>query len=306
MPKKLTSEEFIRKSKEVHGNKYDYSLVEYNCSRNKIKIICKKHGIFEVTPNNHLRNRICPKCNNEIKKLSLEKFIEKSNIIHQNKYDYSLVEYIRCDIKIKIIYPIHGIFEQQPQSHLRGHGCYDCKYDSDINKIKFIENSNIIHQNKYDYSLVNYKDAKRKVKIICKKHGIFEITPNNHLRNRGCSRCSESKGEEKIKFFLDNNNIKYVTQKTFKNCKNKNNLKFDIYISELDLCIEYDGKQHYSPIKFFGGEHSLNKQKENDKIKNEYCKQNNIHLLRIRYDSDILTELKLKISPLIGSTPMAN
>jgi len=113
--KKLTTKEFINRAEKIHRNKYDYSLVEYVNTKTKIKIICKKHGIFEQTPNNHLCGKNCPKCH-DYNKLTTKEFINKAEKDHGNKYDYSLVEYVNTKTKIKIICKKHGIFEQKPNT----------------------------------------------------------------------------------------------------------------------------------------------------------------------------------------------
>ena len=125
------------------------------------------------------------------------------------------------------------------------------------------------------------------MKIICPIHGVFEQTPNSHLRGSGCPICKTSKGELEIQRILYNKNIKYITQYTFDNCKNKRKLPFDFYLPDYNMCIEFDGKQHYETIKYWGGEETLIKTKNNDKIKTNYCKNNNIKLIRIKYNECI-------------------
>jgi hypothetical protein len=127
---KLTTEEFIAKAKAVHGDRYDYSKVEYVDNKTKVCIICKEHGEFEQSPKKHLAGQGCIKCHRKsmAKRYSLgkEEFIEKANAVHNGFYDYSEVEYVNGHTKVKIICPIHGIFEQDPASHLQGHGCSFC------------------------------------------------------------------------------------------------------------------------------------------------------------------------------------
>jgi hypothetical protein len=141
---------------------------------------------------------------------TLNNFINKANLIHNDKYDYSISEYVTTIKKIKIVCPIHGIFEQRPNDHLNGKGCIKCGFivRSNLNKkstTKFIEQATLVHKNKYDYSLVDYKDCRLKIKIICNKHGIFEQTPDCHLQKKGCPKCKESRGEREISEFLKNN-----------------------------------------------------------------------------------------------------
>jgi len=286
--KLLTNEIFIKRSNIIHNNKYDYSLVEYKNNKTKVKIICPIHGEFEQQPSKHLGGGGCRKCSILYKTLSLSEFIKKSKEMHGDKYDYSLVEYKNSQIKVKIICPIHGIFNQTPNSHLYGKGCKICTGLNKLTSNEFIKKSKKIHGDKYDYSLVKYRNGQSKVKIICPKHGEFNQIANNHTSKKyGCPICKESKGETIITQYLDNLNIKYHKQKIFDKCKNKNFLPFDFYLPEHNVCIEYDGLQHYEPIEFFGGIDSLKKYQKNDKIKNEYCKKNNIHLIRIKYDENI-------------------
>jgi len=194
MSKKLTTEEFIERAKIIHVNritnesKYDYSLVEYKNSKTKIKIICKEHGVFEQTPNDHLSGCGCVECSG-LKKLTTEEFIEKSNKVHSNIYDYSLVEYFNNNTKVKIICNNHGVFEQIPASHLGGHGCGKCGGTALRNTIEFIEKSIIIYGYTYNYELVEYVNSIIKVKIICKKHGVFEQSPDKHLAGHQCPFC---------------------------------------------------------------------------------------------------------------------
>ena len=227
---------------------------------------------------------------------NIEQFIQKSNEIHNNKYDYSLVEYQNMKTKVKIICPIHGQFEQEPKHHLNGCGCPNCK-GFNKNTDKFIEESKLIHGNSYDYSLTEYINSQIPTIIICPIHGQFQQIPNNHLSKKyGCPSCSESKGEKQIYMYLNNNNIKYERQKTFKNLKYKQNLYFDFYLPEYNICIEYDGEQHFKSFNFFGGDVIFEIQKIKDRIKNDYCIINNIKLIRIRYDDNIINVLKLNFN----------
>ena len=127
---KLTTEEFIAKAKAVHGDRYDYSKVEYVGTKSPVIIICKEHGEFQQTPQKHLAGQGCIKCHRKAmaKRYSLgkEKFIEKANAVHNGFYDYNEVDYVNGHTKVKIICPIHGVFEQDTASHLKGHGCPFC------------------------------------------------------------------------------------------------------------------------------------------------------------------------------------
>lgn len=288
MPSKLNLNEFIFKSEKIHGDKYDYSLVDYKNIMTKVKILCKKHGIFEQVPLNHINGHGCLKCSKDKrydKNIKCLEFIKKANDRFENKYDYSLVEYKNRSSKVKIICPEHGKFESTPINHLNRSGCPKCSEVNirQKNKKLFIEKSNLIHNCIYDYSLVNYISDKTKVKIICKLHGVFDQQPNTHVNGVGCPKCSSSKGEVKIFNYLTENSVKFESQKKFENCLNIKELQFDFYLPDYKICLEFDGRQHYQPIEFFGGNLYHEKITFRDNIKNQYCIDNNIRLIRIPY-----------------------
>jgi len=191
--------EFLKKASKIHNNKYDYSKVDYKNSYTKIEIICPEHGSFLQLPQHHVAGRNCPLCArrtaNKKKMIGIDEFINRSNHIHNNKYDYSESNYGGCNNKIMIICPIHGKFKQIANEHMKGHGCPQCgkeKSERGHEKARsdeFIKKAQKIHNNKYDYSKVNYVNNLSKITIICPKHGEFEQIPNNHLRY-GCFRCS--------------------------------------------------------------------------------------------------------------------
>ena len=188
------TEEFIEKAKKVHGDKYDYSKVEYINSYTKVCIICPEHGEFWQSPKCHLIGRGCSLCSKN-KKLTTETFIEKSRKVHGDKYDYSKTEYVNNHTKVCIICPEHGEFWQRPQSHMDGHGCVkcyakDCADRCSSTTKEFIEKAREVHGDKYDYSKVNYINSYTKVCIICPKHGEFWQEPKWHLKGGGCKECS--------------------------------------------------------------------------------------------------------------------
>jgi hypothetical protein len=298
--KKSNKEEFIKKAREIHGDKYDYSKVDYKSGDIKVNIICPEHGIFNQSPYSHLSGSGCPKCGRErIKNFFLgdiKNFIDGAKKIHGDKYDYSKGVYKGSLNKLEIGCPIHGSFHQSPNSHLSGSGCPKCskeakerglvpgyrrKYSSD----DFISKAKEIHGDKYDYSNIDYKGIDNYIDIICHKHGSFSQTGSSHLYGKaGCPICRESNGEKNVAKTLDELGIEYRRNYTFKDCKGlKNKLPFDFYIPSLNLCIEYDGLQHYQPVNRFGGEERLKYQQQCDDIKTNYCKDKGIKLLRITY-----------------------
>jgi len=280
----------IELSKKVHGNKYDYSLLIPTCNREKIKIICPIHGIFEQRIYMHIfRKQGCSKC--EGLNMTNQEFLKQSKIIHNDNYSYENTKFISKKNNVIIKCKIHGYFEQNPYLHLKGHGCPKCAGCKISNKEEFVEKSNKIHNNKYDYSLVNYKNAITHVKISCKKHGVFEQTPNKHLSGKGCPICCESKGERKIRLFLKKQNIEFISEKKFDGCEYKKQLRFDFYLPNKNCCIEFDGEQHYQLYKFEKTTEKLEIRKKRDQIKNIYCQENNIKLHRIKYNDNLIEKL---------------
>lgn len=287
MSKTKTTEEFINDSIKVHGNLYDYTKVNYIGNKKKVDIICKIHGIFKQTPSNHLSGHMCIFCAGLNKKTTYE-FIKEANEIHSTLYDYSKVEYISNKHDVEIICNKHGIFKQNPITHLNGSICPQC--NNDIRRKSnhyFINESKVIHHNRYDYSKCNYVGSRIKVDIICNKHGIFSQNPRLHLEGKGCPTCKQSKGEIFIENFLKENKIEFDRQKRFKDCKLIYKLSFDFYISEQNICIEYNGRQHYQEVRIFGGKSGFEIQQIRDDIKQNYCKINNIILFIVKYDDDI-------------------
>ena len=124
--KKLTNETFIAKAKTIHGDRYDYSLVEYTASKNKVSIICPIHGIFEQLPFSHLSGAICKECSVDKARHTNETFIAKSISIHGDKYDYSLVDYKTNIIKVTLVCQTHGQFLIRPVDHFKNTGCPVC------------------------------------------------------------------------------------------------------------------------------------------------------------------------------------
>lgn len=348
---KYTDETFIKKATEKYGNKYIYDKVNYINGQTKVCIICPEHGEFYVRPADYLRGYSCPKCSNikRIKNLSLtqDEVIRRFHKVHDDKYDYSLVEYVNYDTKVKIICPIHGIFEMTPSNHIRGQGCPKCK-GIHLTTKEIIDEFHKIHRDKYDYSKTVYNKMHEKITVICPEHGEFQITPSkhrigqgcpkcgilkraknqsydnesfikllqrvhngkyiytktalngnlhnrititcpihgdfeqiaqSHLNGHGCQKCQTSHLEKEIKSFLNDNKIEFEQQKTFEWLKYKNHLYLDFYLPKYNIAIECQGIQHFKPIDFFGGEECFIKTIERDDIKQRLCENNGIKII---------------------------
>ena len=192
-------ENFINKAKKIYGDRFDYSLVEYKQSTDKVNIICSEHKItFSQFPSEHLRGRIgCSSCSTK-KIVDTKTFIKEAMVKHSNKYDYSLSKYIDSKTNVKIICKEHGIFEQQANNHANGQGCPICGSVQTAKKKtksseQFINEANLKHNNRYDYSVSDYINGRSKIQIICKEHGLFEQTPHKHLIGQGCKKCFTTK-----------------------------------------------------------------------------------------------------------------
>lgn len=283
--RRKTNDEFIKEAVRIHGDRYDYSEVDYLSNSKKIKILCKEHGSFFQTPKSHLRGSGCNKCvirntTKYTKEAILSKFLEK----HGSKYKYDDFYFKNVYSEINVECPDHGNYLTTIKSHFK-HGCKRCYYEKigknnliDIDE--FINRASLVHLNKYDYSRVTYSKTNDIIEIICPKHGSFFQKRNLHLGGNGCKRCNMSKGERKIEKFLIDNSINYSHQFTFYECRNINPLPFDFFLHDYNVCIEYDGVQHSAKSKHESFYYSKDI-KVNDEIKNKYCSTNDITLLRI-------------------------
>ena len=301
---KLTTEEFVERAKQIHGDKYDYSKVEYKNNRTKVCIICPEHGEFLVIPNDMLHKNVgCRKCNgnyqpkniSEFKDLFFEKhpeYKEKYIISDDNSY-------INNKTKIKVICcekdkygKEHGEFFIRPNDLISGYGCPKCGNNFRKTTEEFIYEANIIHNFKYDYTKTEYKNANNKLCIIChekdiygREHGEFWQTPANHLSGCGCPHCNngrKSKKELEISNILNEYNFSFVRQKTFKWLKYKKNLFLDFFLSDYNIAIEYQGEQHFTTIEKFGGEKDFEIRIKRDNIKKELCEKHNIPIIYLR------------------------
>lgn len=200
MPGRMTPQSFIQKTKEIHGDKYDYSEIKFVHSQEKVPIICKKHGRFFQYPQKHLSGQGCRLCSYEKTgsrcRMSVDDFIKKARSIHSNKYKYDKVIYRNNQTKITITCPIHGDFEMTPANHThktQPQGCPQCGGKTYWTKEKFIIKSKRIHGEKYSYFKVNFVSVNEPVTIICSKHGDFLQKPSKHLAGQGCPYCSGTK-----------------------------------------------------------------------------------------------------------------
>jgi serine protease inhibitor ecotin len=196
---RLTTEEFKAQARAIHGDYYDYSLVDYKGNKEKVTIICLKHGMFEQAAGSHTNQESgCIQCGFEATKenqtKSTEQFIIEAQSIHGDTYDYSMVEYKSSVEAVTIICAVHGSFIQKPSVHLTGAGCRECGFErshaaNTFSQEDFLARSYTHHQYKYDYSKTVYTRAQEYVTITCRKHGDFEQLANSHMIGMGCRKC---------------------------------------------------------------------------------------------------------------------
>jgi len=286
---KKTNKEFVQEVLELVGNEYIF-LEKYINDCTKIKC---RHNIcgheYNVVPSSFLQGRGCPNCKG--KKISESK-IKTDKHFKQEVYDlvgeeYEIIgDYINSDIKVKMKHNICGYEYKVASGHFLNDStrCPLCNRPNyDRNDEQFKQQMHNLVGNEYTFigEFINVA-----TKIRCRHNACgceWEVKPNNFIKGTRCPQCNESKGENLIRIYLEQENIKFEREYKFNNCRNKYSLPFDFYLPNSNLLIEYDGIQHFEPRAFFGGEMQFKIQKHNDNIKNEYCKDNNIRLIRIPY-----------------------
>lgn len=295
---------YLKEVEQIHGNRYDYSKIEYINNKTKICIVCRIHGDFLKRPDSFLKGSGCPRCHyrDKSKHHRKSKSIFVQDLINKfgnELYNYDYIDYINASTKVKILCKKHGWIYKSPKTLLQNSSiCHQCTYrDTE----EFISICDRIHNNSYDYSNVNYTLISRKVHIICPKHGDFFQEARNHLNGSGCPICKTSKGERQMILYFKEKAIdfKYQITKYYHNTT----LIFDFYIPKWDLYIEYDGKHHFQD-SLYG---TFEKVHHKDLIKDKYITENNLKLLRIHYldfdkiynlhDFDISTTINYSRNP---------
>lgn len=208
--------------------------------------------------------------------------IEKFELVHGNRYDYSKVAYTKVHVPVTIICSEHGPFMQSPNNHRKGMGCPKCGWQrSTASLLKttehFVAKAKIVHGDKYDYSKTAYKHSKKAVTIACPKHGDFDQVPYVHLAGKGCKSCSisASKVEANVAKWCEERGIAYrreVVIREFNKYK-----RFDFYFPEIDCYVEIDGVFHWLPVC---GKKRLEQQQDRDRLTNEWCTRHGIKLRR--------------------------
>ncbi len=267
---------------------------QYHNAKTKIQCHCQIcDHTWKTTPNRLSNKSGCPNCariTGGLKRRKTQKvFLSQLKIVSPNIL--VIEEYKNSKSKVTCRCAICNHEWQAKPSHLLdGHGCPHCKA---INTGKRCTKTH--EQFLKDLAKINpsieimgeYKKANKKIKCRCKKDNHeWSATPNSLLKGQGCPKCSESKGERQVAEILDELRVAYTREHRFDNCKDKHRLSFDFFLPEYNCCIEYDGKQHFEPIAKFGGLKGLKSNQKRDKIKNLYCRANEIDLIRIPYTEE--------------------
>ena len=285
-----THEQYCEELKKINQNLIP--IEQYKGAHFEILHLCTIHNETKlIKPTNALNGCGCTKCRYEkvSKSITLSHDEYCDRLKKQNPTVIPLEEYKGNKIQIKHKCIIHNIvWETSPGSVLGGGGCKLCsserlskslrKTQDEYEKQLFLTNPNIICIDIYNtlHTPIKHKCLK------CNYEWMGE--PGNIIYGgTGCPNCNISRGENIIKTYLDNNNISYISQYRFDDCRDKYTLPFDFFLNIQNKCIEFDGKQHFNPDSFFGGEEGLKYIQLHDNIKNEYCEKNNIPLLRIPY-----------------------
>lgn len=293
----LTQEEYVERISK------DFPHIEvigtYINAKTAIAHKCLIHDIiWDTTPSTIQKGCGCYKCGEEKLKEALcktqEKYIKEVEII--NPHITVLGKYINNSTPILHRCKIHNIeWDAIPCNILLGNGCKECgkeKIRKKLTKTHEEYVKDLGESNSFVEVVESYLGVCTPILHKCKIHNIiWKMTPQVALRGTKCPACTESHGESQIRIWLENNDIEYIYQQPFSNCRDIKPLPFDFYLPTFNICIEYDGIQHFEPIEFFGGQESFEKTVKHDNIKNEYCDNNGISLLRIPYFKNVEEEL---------------
>ncbi len=312
--RRQTWDDIIIECMEIHNGYYTYIIgeqEEYKLNTTLMVVHCPKHGAFDIRVTDHKNNaRGCQTCAKEIgrirRQIGWESVIESCKLKHNNLYNYYIDEqlpYEGIHTPFTAHCNIHGRFTLSADSHRRGTGCKSCaiNYVSSVTRFDWditIEQCKERHNDRYWYDKdeqEEYKNTNTPMVIHCRIHDIFTTSAKSHKRGSGCPTCSNSHNVIKIYDYLTSQNISFIQEYGFDDCRGDTRLlPFDFYLPDLNILIEYDGRQHYEYIPNWfhkKGYWQFERQQRYDEIKNQYCRDNNIDLLRIRYDDNVLDVL---------------
>lgn len=248
--------EFLQKAKNIHGDRYNYSLVKYVNKNTPVNIICSLHGSFKTTPSVHLSGSNCKVCAKitmkESKTNSVDKVLSQFRDVHGSKYEYDFSGYVNSNSKVEVTCKKHGKSLQLVSNHLRGYGCRQCGVDSTRDNLEdFISKSNEVHKNYYGYDKTDYYNTYSDVVITCPKHGDFTQRANDHVNGHGCPQCTGRRSVAEVMWqkYLEDKGIEYIENTRpewliLEGSKGRHEL--DLYIPSLNLAIEINGNMWHS------------------------------------------------------------
>lgn len=286
VPIEVSNQKQLEKADRKFSGKFDYSRVDLKTERGrKVTIVCPLHDSFESTIRNHLHTSAgCPGCGKMLwldsatRYKTLADAIEASYGVHGDKYDY--LSYCSQTKLLKYSCRLHGEQTQQISSHLTGRGCMQCgRIERTITPDEFLQRAKQTHPSGYEYDLSELKSVNDKITITHECGRVYRCRVSNHLSGQGCMRCKSSLGEAKIRKFLDANVIPYIDQFKIDGFQ----YRYDFYLPELNILVEYDGQQHFEPVGHFGGYEHFQKTIERDRRKTDLAKKRGITLIRISY-----------------------
>ncbi len=301
-----TPEQFEKEVKELVGDEYTF-LEPYDGASHKIKCRHNKCGnVWSLKPNWFLCGRRCPKCIPKKPLKTQEQFERELRNKTNGKFVF-LKPYAGNDVLIPCKHVKCGyVWNVRPNDILHGHGCPKCTKQIRWTHEMFERCVDNMYHGEYSV-LSEYQGMNS---YITMKHNtcghVWNTKPSDFRAGHGCPKCASSKGEEYIRKWLNSQHINNVEQKRFDDCRDKRSLPFDFYLPTYNLIIEYDGRQHFEQVESWSGEHGLEERQRHDAIKNQYCKNNNINLLRIPYTvkgDDIGTTINnelIKLNKLAG------
>ena len=279
--KKKTHEEYVKEIANLNIN----VIHKYVNARTPILHKCKICNYeWNISPDNVLRGYGCPNCAGVLKHTT-GNFI---NELAKVNTDIEIIgTYINARTKINCKCLIDGCeWSAIPRTLLYGHGCPICSGNKKKTHEEYVQD--VLHINSDIEVIGEYVNSDTAILHRCKVDGCEWLAkPNNILSGKGCPNCHFSIGEKLVSKYLEDHRICFIQQHTFEECKNVKLLPFDFYLPDYNVCIEYDGIQHFEPRDYFGGQNAFKERVKLDGIKTTFCLMNNIKLLRIRYDEDV-------------------
>lgn len=293
--KTKTHEQYVEEVASI--NKNIEVVGHYVNSNAKIELKCKLCGNkWFARSVDILSGHGCPKCSYKLKTKTQKQYIDDVALVNPNIV--VIDEYINSYTKIKhFCLKCGNEWMAEPRCILMGNNCPQCA-NSRKSHEQYVEE--LLVKNPNIEVIETYIGANTNIAHRCSICGCeWSARPSHLLHGLGCPSCQGTSGEQEVKRWLIDNNIEYELQKRFTDCRNIRMLPFDFYLPDFNICIEYDGAQHYKEVNHWGGQEYLLQRQHNDKIKNDYCNKNNIYLIRIRYDEDVYDVLNSALTPIV-------